>query len=74
MLKPSLVFVLSVVFSAAAFAQTATVLGTVTDPSGSVIPNATITITNTATGVKRSSRLIPAAATQRRNCPSGRMR
>jgi len=39
--------------SVAAFAQTATVLGTVTDPTGSVVPNATITITNTATSVQR---------------------
>ncbi len=37
----------------AAYAQfdTATVLGTVTDPTGSAIPGATITLKNTATGV-----------------------
>ena len=33
-----------------AFAQEATVVGTVTDPSGSVLPNVTITITSTDTG------------------------
>jgi hypothetical protein len=33
-----------------AFAQEATIVGTVTDPSGSVLPNVTITITNTDTG------------------------
>ncbi len=33
-----------------AFGQEATILGTVTDPSGSVIPNATITITSVDTG------------------------
>ena len=33
-----------------AFGQEATLLGTVTDPSGSVIPNASITIVNTGTG------------------------
>ncbi len=35
--------------------ETATLLGTVTDPSGSVVPNVTITITNTATGVTNSA-------------------
>ena len=53
MQKPCLVFVLTVMASAAAFAQTATVLGTVTDPTGSVVPNATVTITNTSTNAKR---------------------
>jgi hypothetical protein len=49
----SLVLPLFVMASAAAFAQTATVLGTVTDPTGSVVPGATITITNTGTNAKR---------------------
>jgi hypothetical protein len=53
MQKPCLVFVLAALSSVAAFAQTATVLGTVTDPSGAVVPTATITITNTATSAKR---------------------
>ena len=53
MQKPCLVFVLAAFSSAAAFAQTATVLGTVTDPSGAIVPTATITITNTATSAKR---------------------
>jgi hypothetical protein len=35
--------------------DTATLLGTVTDPSGSVVPNATVTITNPATGVTKTS-------------------
>ncbi len=39
--------------SAAAFAQTATILGTVTDPSGSIVPNATVTVTNTNTNTNR---------------------
>jgi Carboxypeptidase regulatory-like domain len=35
--------------------QAGTLLGTVTDSSGAVLPNVTVTITNTATGVTRSS-------------------
>ena len=53
MFKRSLFVPLFVMASAAAFAQTATVLGTVTDPTGSVVPGATITITNTGTNAKR---------------------
>src|ERR1041385_8145761 len=37
------------------FGQTTSINGTVTDPSGSVIPNATITLVNTETGVQRST-------------------
>jgi hypothetical protein len=36
-------------------APTGTILGTVTDESGAVIPNATLTITNKATGIARSA-------------------
>jgi len=53
MRKLSLLLPLFVMAGAAAFAQTATVLGTVTDPTGSVVPAATITITNTSTDAKR---------------------
>ncbi len=44
------------VFSACAFAQQATIVGTVTDPSGAVVPNVSVTLTNTDTG---SSKTIP---------------
>src|SRR5438093_13161301 len=50
-------FFLILLFGSAAFAQinTATVVGTVTDPSGAVVAGANITITNTATGAVRNS-------------------
>lgn len=38
-----------------AFGQEATILGTVTDPSGSVVPNVAITITHVETGEVRST-------------------
>ena len=41
--------------SLSAFAQNGTIVGTVTDPSGGVLPNVTVTITNTATGVTKTS-------------------
>jgi len=42
------------VFAVPAFAQEATVVGTVTDPSGAAVPNVSITITNTDTGISRT--------------------
>jgi Carboxypeptidase regulatory-like domain len=47
--------VLSLLMAAASFGQTTAINGTVMDPSGAVIPNATVTITSTATGFQRSS-------------------
>ncbi len=44
-----------VIFAAQALAQEATILGTVTDPTGAAVPNAGIIITNTDTGVTRNS-------------------
>ncbi len=41
-------------FALLAFAQEATIVGTVSDPSGSVLPNATITITSIKTGQART--------------------
>jgi Carboxypeptidase regulatory-like domain len=43
-----------VMLAVSAVAQEATVVGTVTDPTGAAVPNATITVTNTDTGVARS--------------------
>src|SRR5580692_3469296 len=37
-------------FSASTFAQQATIVGTVTDPSGAVVPNVSVILTNTETG------------------------
>jgi len=45
---------LCVMFAVPALAQEATIVGTVTDPTGASVPNASITITNTDTGVARS--------------------
>lgn len=42
------------IFTTSAFAQEATILGTVTDPTGAAVPNASITITNNDTGVTRT--------------------
>jgi len=42
------------VFTVSAFAQEATIVGTITDPSGAAVPNATVTITNADTGVQRT--------------------
>jgi hypothetical protein len=41
-------------FSASTFAQQATIVGTVTDPSGAVVPNVAINITNIDTGLSRT--------------------
>ncbi len=45
---------LFVMFAVPALAQEAAVVGTVTDPTGASVPNATISITDTDTGVTRS--------------------
>ena len=52
-----LVILLAVVvflFAAQGLAQEATIVGTITDPSGAAVPNATVTITNNETGVART--------------------
>ena len=56
-LRLCLLLVLGIVLlSIAAYSQeTASILGTVTDPSGSAIPNAKVLITNTDTGIVRST-------------------
>src|SRR5579863_10281594 len=49
--------VLAALFSISAWAQTqlATVSGTITDPSGAVVPGVSITISSQGTGLKRSA-------------------
>ena len=43
-----------VIFAGQALAQEATIVGTVTDPTGAAVAGATITITNTETGIART--------------------
>src|ERR1700756_2817655 len=40
-------------FAALASAQEATIVGSITDPTGAAVPNVSITITNAATGQQR---------------------
>src|SRR5258708_1925847 len=48
------VLAISLMFIRAAFAQsTAAIQGTVTDATGAVVPNATVTVKNTGTGEER---------------------
>jgi hypothetical protein len=49
-----LLFVVMTVLGIPVFGQEATIVGTVTDSSGSVVPNVTITVTHTSTGQERS--------------------
>ena len=41
-------------FAAQGLAQEATIVGTVTDPSGAAVPNVSITVTNIDTGLTRT--------------------
>jgi hypothetical protein len=45
---------LVLIFTVQGFAQEATMVGTVTDPSGAAVANATITVTNIDTGLSRT--------------------
>ncbi len=47
----ALVLTFFVFFTVHAVAQEATVVGTVTDPTGAALPNVSVTLTNTETGL-----------------------
>jgi hypothetical protein len=47
---PVLILVLCLTGLAVAQSDTARIIGTITDPTGAVVPNATVTVTDTATG------------------------
>src|SRR6185312_13816078 len=49
----SILFLFLGLFAAQAFAQEATIVGTVTDPSGAAVPNVSINITQIETGQTR---------------------
>ena len=51
----SLVFILLAALSLSAQTFRGTILGTVTDPSGAVVPGAKVTVKNTGTGLERST-------------------
>src|SRR5579871_3685873 len=50
----ALLVVVVLLFVAQGLAQEATIVGTVTDPSGAAVPNVSITVTNTDTGITRT--------------------
>jgi len=59
------VITLAMAIVAQAQFDTATVLGSVTDDSGAVVPRATVTLRNVATGVTATSSSTPALASTR---------
>jgi hypothetical protein len=49
-----ILFLFLLAFTSLSLAQEATIVGTITDPTGAAVPNASITITNTDTGITRT--------------------
>ncbi|MGC9973292.1 MAG: carboxypeptidase regulatory-like domain-containing protein [Bryobacteraceae bacterium] len=74
MLRIPLLLVLGIVLlSTAAYSQgTASIVGTVTDPSGAGVPSAKITITSTETGLIRSTETNTTGSYSARELPIGR--
>jgi hypothetical protein len=50
----AMVCLIGLAFVSGAWAQEATIVGTVTDPTGAAVPNAAVKITNTDTGITRA--------------------
>src|SRR5215471_17458078 len=68
------IFLLCLSFSPLAFGQsaaTATIVGTVTDTQGAVVPNATVTATNTATGIGHTAKTTSSGNYTIPNLPPG---
>ena len=56
MFRRTILFAIFLCFAAAVFAQTTSLTGIVTDPTGAVIPSASISIKNTETGTERDEK------------------
>src|ERR1700750_1890202 len=61
-------------FPLAAQEITGNITGTVTDPTGAIVENARITVTNTATGVSRSTQTTSAGVFYMSSLPVGNYR
>ena len=72
-LRLSVAFVVCIIFSISVFAQSdnGTINGTVRDPSGATIPNATVTVKNQATGSERTATSNEAGLYSVTNIPPG---
>jgi Carboxypeptidase regulatory-like domain len=66
-----LLFALLLSLTLSAQVQNGNITGTVTDPSGAVVPNATVTATSTTTGLTRTTKTASNGAYTINNLPPG---
>jgi 3D (Asp-Asp-Asp) domain-containing protein len=71
---PLALFALLVLVGTAAYGQTTSIVGTVSDPTGAVVPSAKITITNMDNGFVRSTTSNSAGSYKAPELPAGRYR